>query len=201
MSTNIENITDQRYNRVKLFAIANLGWDYIDSIFRQCAILKLSPVKHLSRKIREVKKAYDHCCTTYRINYGIHHLYQYAVNFEDAAYEVYKDLMKEVDAQVKPCQLVQDHHILVLAVVKSVVTLKATYRYASECLIQSDNKDISSDELYMVKKLAECLLMVIKEYAGNCYPSDIESLEDSAAKALHEKLIDLSMDELTVIDE
>lgn len=115
------------------FVVAQLAWDYADTIIDYSAILKLHPTKKLCRAVKELKRRYDivrdeFTNTTHRDS-EIDNMYV----FEEGVSDLFSLYLKniEFDLNSEYPQLDAEHRSFILAVYQCHIVLQAIYRYAS----------------------------------------------------------------------
>ncbi len=114
------------------FVVAQLAWDYADTILNVACIMKLHPTKKLCRAVKELKRRYDivrdeFTNTTHRDS-EIDNMYV----FEDGVADLFSLYLKniEFDLNSEYPQLDAEYRSFILAVYQCHIVLQAIYRYA-----------------------------------------------------------------------
>lgn len=114
------------------FVVAQLAWDYADTIIDIATLLRLHPTKKLCRAIRELKRRYDNVRNVYT-NYA--HRSSETDNmyiFEDGVSDLFSLYLKniEFDLKIEYPELDGEHRSFLLAVYQCHIVLLCIYRYA-----------------------------------------------------------------------
>lgn len=113
------------------FVIANLAWDYADTVVSLSAVNKQSPTKKLSRAVRELKREYDlvrapYIDTAHR-NSEEDNMYV----FEDGVKDLFSLYLKNIEFDLKTAypQLEMESIMFLKAVYQCHIVLQALYKY------------------------------------------------------------------------
>ncbi len=114
------------------FVVAQLAWDYADTVIDVSTLLRLHPTKKLCRAIRELKRRYDNVRAEFT-NYAhrdseIDNMYV----FEDGVSDLFSLYLKNIEFDLKKeyPDLEGDYKVMLLSVYQCHIVLKAIYRYA-----------------------------------------------------------------------
>lgn len=114
------------------FVVAQLAWDYADTIIDIATLLRLHPTKKLCRAIRELKRRYDNVRDEYT-NYAhrsseIDNMYV----FEDGVSDLFSLYLKniEFDLKIEYPDLDKEYRGYLLAIYQCHIVLQSIYRYA-----------------------------------------------------------------------
>ncbi|MCM1219671.1 MAG: hypothetical protein NC548_34760 [Lachnospiraceae bacterium] len=115
------------------FVVAQLAWDYADTILDTASMYRLHETKKLCRAVKELKKRYDivrdeFTNTTHRES-EIDNMYV----FEDGVADLFNLYLKNIEFDLKAeyPQLEEKFHYFLKAVYQCHIVLQAIYRYAS----------------------------------------------------------------------
>ena len=114
------------------FVVANLAWDYVDTIFDMASFLRLEKTKPLKRAILELKKEYDYIRKPYQGYRTSYTENMYA--FEDGVKDIVKLYMAnvEIDLRCEYPNLDPDHLMLLKAVYQCHLILLSIYDYVAK---------------------------------------------------------------------
>jgi len=114
------------------FVVAQLAWDYADTIVDVASMLKLHPTKKLCRAVRELKRQYDRVRDEFT-NYAhrdseIDNMYV----FEDGVSDLFSLYLKNIEFDLKSeyPDLGEDNRNYLLAIYQCHIVLQCIYRYA-----------------------------------------------------------------------
>lgn len=113
------------------FVIANLAWDYADTVVSVAGMLNLTPVKKLSRAVRELKREYDIVRAPYIDDAHRHSEEDNMYVFEDGVKDLFTLYLSNIDFDLKKeyPELSDDHRKYVKAAYQCHIVLLALYRY------------------------------------------------------------------------
>lgn len=113
------------------FVVAQLAWDYADTVIDVATLLRLHPTKKLCRAIRELKRRYDNVRAEFT-NYAhrdseIDNMYV----FEEGVSDLFSLYLKniEFDLNKEYPELEGDYRLMLLSVYQCHIVLKSIYRY------------------------------------------------------------------------
>lgn len=114
------------------FVVAQLAWDYADTIINVASILRLYSMKKLCRAVRELKRKYD----ILRDEFTNHAHRDSEIDnmyvFEDGVSDLFSLYLKNIEFDLKSeyPDLDGEHRAFLLAVYQCHIVLQCIYRYA-----------------------------------------------------------------------
>lgn len=113
------------------FVIANLAWDYADTVVSFSSLLKLHPTKKLCRTVRELKREYDVVRAPYINDAHRHSEENNMYVFEEGVNDLFSLYLKniEFDLRKEYSELVSDHMMFLKAIYQCHIVLRALYKY------------------------------------------------------------------------
>lgn len=130
LSEMIDSDTFMRFGYVP-FVVANLAWDYADTIVCMAQLLKLQETKKLSRAIRQLKADYDRLRAPYidsaHRNSEENNMYV----FEDGVKDLFNLYLVNIECDIKSAypELQSEYIILLKAVYQCHIVLQCIYEY------------------------------------------------------------------------
>ncbi len=114
------------------FVVAQLAWDYADTVIDVATLLRLHPTKKLCRAIRELKRRYDNVraefTNTAHRGSEIDNMYV----FEDGVSDLFSLYLKNIEFDLKKeyPDLDSEYMTFLLSVYQCHIVLQSIYRYA-----------------------------------------------------------------------
>lgn len=130
LSQILDTETSMRFAYVP-FVVAQLAWDYADTIVDVASMLKLHPTKKLCRAVRELKRQYDRVRYEFtnhaHTNSEIENMYV----FEEGVSDLFSLYLKniEFDLNSEYPNLEEDYRNYLLAIYQCHIVLQSIYRY------------------------------------------------------------------------
>lgn len=114
------------------FVVAQLAWDYADTIINVSSILKLDSTKKLCRAVRELKRRYDNVRAEFTNNAHLDSEVENMYVFEDGVSDLFSLYLKniEFDLNSEYPQLDSEYRSYLLAIYQCHIVLQSIYRYA-----------------------------------------------------------------------
>lgn len=114
------------------FVIANLVWDYADTVTRIAAMLRLGGAKKLSRRVKELKVEYDRTRLPYLDAKHQDSEIENGYIFEDAVNDITQQLLKNItfDLRCEYPNLDPEHLDFLIAVYQCDIMLNALMEYS-----------------------------------------------------------------------
>lgn len=143
METQIEQMREQKLSEILdqetlirfayvPFVVAQLAWDYADTIVNLASILRLHPTKKLCRSVRELKRQYD----IVRDEFTNHAHRDSEIDnmyvFEDGVSDLFSLYLKNIEFDLKKeyPDLDGEYRSYLLAIYQCHIVLQSIYRYA-----------------------------------------------------------------------
>ena len=126
----LDSETSMRFAYVP-FVVAQLAWDYADTIVDVASMLKLHPTKKLCRAVRELKRQYDRVRDGFtnhaHTNSEIENMYV----FEEGVSDLFSLYLKNIESDLKSeyPNLEEDYRNYLLAIYQCHIVLQSIYRY------------------------------------------------------------------------
>lgn len=113
------------------FVVAQLAWDYADTIINVSSILKLDSTKKLCRAVRELKRRYDNVRAEFTNNAHLDSEVENMYVFEDGVSDLFSLYLKniEFDLNSEYPQLDSEYRSYLLAIYQCHIVLQSIYRY------------------------------------------------------------------------
>lgn len=151
------------------FVIAEVVWDYVDSICDLACIMRLQPTKKLCRAIKELRREYDHSRAPFIDGNTREIETEHMIYFQDELKEYFNKLGIAVKFNLRQRHghMEEDSEMLVCAVHMAMICFKALRKYTrwADDLIESKcgrtNHSIMPDQ---IRRLG----ILLPEFAGDC---------------------------------
>lgn len=116
------------------FVIANLAWDYADTIITMAAMLKLSEQKKLCREVKRLKQEYDRYRSPYIDDAHKKSEEDNMYVFEDETKDIFKPYLHKLGDDIKKeyPQLDQNFVMYLQSIFQCHVVLLSIYKYVEE---------------------------------------------------------------------
>lgn len=180
------------------FVIAELVWDYADTIIDLSITMRLKETKKLSRAIRELRRDYDRLRSTYIDQQHRDSETQNMYMFEDGVSDIFKTLLVNLrcDLMYEYPQLSPDSLNYLLAVYQCDILLKSLLRYVRwqtekiEKIVGHKIGRILPIEIYRLDKL-------VLEFVGDKPVSDrFDSLKETYIKTFATQIAIIELNEI-----
>lgn len=114
------------------FVVAQLAWDYADTIVNVASMLRLHPTKKLCRAVRDLKRQYDKVRDEFTNNAHRDSEIDNMYVFEDGVSDLFSLYLKniEFDLRKEYPDLDSEYKAFLLAVYQCHIVLQSIYRYA-----------------------------------------------------------------------
>lgn len=160
---------------LKLFALMNLSWDYIDTICDVCISLRIQETKPLVRQIRTLKREYDHFrYFTMRPDMERNET-EHGLRFEEMFIDDFTRLTNGIELEVNKLGLTLNHRMLVVAVQQALTLMDAVKIYARWCDSRIASFGVWVCDCCMVQTEFMKLYDLVPQFAGDCYQPNIEA--------------------------
>lgn len=180
------------------FVIAEVAWDYIDSILDISAYLKIHETKRLCRAMKELRQQYDR--DRYRIitdscrESETENMIMFQDELKDffsKMYKAYKFILTQTHGKI-----VDDMLMIVASVYVCRTVFDALFKYEAaqmKCVSRAIGYEIDTLLPDTLRKMNDLVI----EFAGDCrMPPDYKSLQERFAKELTEYIIDVEINDL-----
>lgn len=151
------------------FVIAEVVWDYVDTILDLACVMRLQPTKRLCRAMRELRRDYDRSRSRFIDDKSREVETEHMIAFQDEFRAYFNKLWLAVKSNLRQRhgQLEENSEMLVCSVHMAMVCFKALrkFTYWADDLIESKcgraNHSIMPDQ---IRRLG----ILLPEFAGNC---------------------------------
>ncbi len=130
LSQILDTETSMRFAYVP-FVVAQLAWDYADTIVDVASMLKLHPTKKLCRAVRELKRQYDRVRDEFTNHAHTDSEIENMYVFEEGVSDLFSLYLKNIEFDLKSeyPDLDDDHRNYLLAIYQCHIVLQSIYRY------------------------------------------------------------------------
>lgn len=179
------------------FVIAEVAWDYADSVMDMAILMRIQETKRLCRAIKDIRKEYDKKRYSIITDGWRKSETENMVMFQDELKDVfnkiyirYKDLWKMEYGEANSEML-----LMICGAYMCHTVLKALYQYES-----AQMKIVSSIIGYQIAPFLptelKALYDLIIEFAGNCpMPKPFKEIENEFAKELTTYIVDVELND------
>lgn len=165
---------------IRLFALMNLAWDYVDTILDLCIQQRISETKPLCRTIRELKRDYDKFRSRSMTEDKEREEEETAMIFEEMFDKHFKILAINLDTEVRKYDLNEDHTMLVIATQQAMTLIDAVKIYAKRCDKSLSDLGVWTCDYVLVQTEFLKMASLIPQFAGNCYKADLPIRKQTA---------------------
>lgn len=120
----------------KLYAIAALCWDFMDTVIDLCIKLRDPLTKPHTREIRRLKRDYDHCIQ-YTMLISFDWFRECSTLFGELLHDTqepdFADMTRRIDVEAKSKRLSEDEHYLMVAVHQALTVCEVCKMQAAKC--------------------------------------------------------------------
>lgn len=165
---------------VRLFALMNLTWDYVDTILDICISQRITETKPLVRVIRENRREYDRfrsCSMDAKHEKDETDL---GTEIEEALSADFDRLFNGVEHEVNKLDLSEGHKTLVIATQQALTLMDAVKIYARRCDKTLESYDVWICDCCMVQTEFLKIYPLIPQFAGDCYQPNLNARKLSA---------------------
>lgn len=180
---------------IRLFALMNLTWDYIDTICDLCVSLRISETKPLVRTVRELKREYDKFRWSVVDSDHEKKETNTGLEIEEKLSADFDRLFNGVELEVNRLKLKREHKTLVIATQQALTLMDAVKIFARRCDKKIASYDVWVCDCCMVMTEFMKLYPLIPEFAGDCYQPDLDARKLSAG-IIANKLHDLELESM-----
>lgn len=141
------------------FVVANLAWDYADSILLTVQVMKIDATKKLCRAVKQLKRDYDRIRSEYVNSAHSQSEEDNMYVFEDGVHDILKLYFVNIEADIRSAypDLKEDYIILLKAVYECHIILQCIYEY--------------------VKKISEKVEQIVGHKIGDVLPPQLRRLD------------------------
>ena len=183
-SETIEAVPDdvQGEMAVKLFALQNLTWDYVETVLDLCCVQKPGAgVKKLVRRVRELKREYDR----FR-RQAIRSRYEEmerrnGERFEEWFGDDFRKLFYGLDAEISRLKPDAEEKMLMVAVQQALTLMEATDRYAAHCDTVLRSYGVWCPDKVLLQREFMELYRLMPLFAGDCLEAGAKTRKLTAA--------------------
>lgn len=165
---------------LRLFALMNLTWDYVDTILDLCVQMRISDTKPLCRTIRELKREYDKFRWQNMLYERTQEETETGLLFEEMFQKDFNILFLNLDTEVKKLDLREDDKLLVISVQQALTLIDAVKIYAKRCDKAMSDMNVWTCDYCMVQTEFLKMAELIPEFAGDCYQPDLQIRKQTA---------------------
>ena len=178
---------------IRLFALMNLTWDYVDTILDICISLRITETKPLVRRIRELKREYDKFRWPCMSTTSEKDEQETGLEIEEKLSVDFDRLFNGVEHEVNKLDLTKEHKALVIATQQALTLMDAVKIYARRCDKKIASYDVWVCDCCMVQTHFMKLYLLIPQFAGDCYQPNLNARKLSAG-IIANKLQDLELE-------
>lgn len=178
-----------KFMAIKMYLMAALTWDYVDTIIDMAAQMKINECKAVSRQIRELRRDYDQFRASDLDDKHCKAEWELAQLFEDCFKTHFRKLHYGLKTEIsKKHDLDPEWQMLVEAVQTAMTMLDALVHYAKHC-DEKIKQYINAPHSILLDHFTR-LRELVPYYAGDCYDKDLPS-RTITAKILCNEMINL----------
>ena len=157
-----------------LYAVMNLAWTYVDTIWGLCRELRIDEVRKLTRAIRDLKREYDR----FR-QYSMCGLEKretaYGELFEEKFMADFNRMYYGLSNEVSRTSLTEGHRMLVVAVQQALAVCDAVLLYARWVDTRIRDYGVWACDCVLVQGEFLKMYELLPQYAGDHYDADSQT--------------------------
>lgn len=174
------------YRTIKLYIVGALVWDYALTVLDIAAQMRITPVKKLSRAVREIHKDYERIRSLDLDEKHIRQEWQLAETFEAINRDNFKQLCAGLVSEIRSgTSLNKEYEMLVEAVQMAMTVLDALKMFAGECDAFIRKYYPEAPHSILPDHFSR-LAVLLPEYAGDCYDRHSRARKLAAESLLNE---------------
>lgn len=185
---------------IRLFALMNLAWDYVDTILDLCIQMRIIETKPLCRTIRELKRDYDRFRWNCMLGDRLQEEQDSALEFENLFTKDFRLLTLNLETEIKQLDLNQDYKSLVIAVQQALTLIDAVKIYAKRCDNAMREIGVWTCDYCLVQTEFLKMAEIIPLFAGDSYQPNLK-IRKLTAQILANRLEKLPIPEKYLIKE
>lgn len=160
---------------IKLFALMNISWSYIDTICDLCISMRLEPTKKLVRTIRSLRREYDQFRWPLTGSKFEREETQWAEEVENILAADFSKLFYSISSETGKLGLTEDYKALVVAVQQALTLMDAVKIFARWCDKQIASFGVWVCDCCMVQTEFLKLYPLIPLFAGDHYKPNLQA--------------------------